>query len=136
LSACTIARLQREEAADLERVHQKELAVQSEQDRSDTLDRDKDQLLADLNERQVSLSELNERIERINAANGRAIVDNQSIRLERQRKLDHLAELNAQLTAASAARADQSNDDTSAQKQARIDYLRSQIKQQLELLLH
>jgi hypothetical protein len=138
VAACTIAELHREEKSDAERVRQKEADLQTEQARTNDLNRQKEQLTADLTQRQLSLTELTDRVDQIQKANARASTSNeaahlehQRLSLERQRLIAKVQETSTQLAAAQ-----QSTDGSSAEKQRRIEYLKRQIDTQLELLLH
>jgi septal ring factor EnvC (AmiA/AmiB activator) len=138
VSGCTIAELHREERSDEARVRQKEADLQTEQARTNELNRQKEQLTADLTQRQLSLTELTDRVDRIQKANARESTSNDAARLERQRLSLERQRLIAkvQQTSAQLAAAQQSTDGSSAEKQRRIEYLKSQIDTQLELLLH
>src|SRR5271167_1935713 len=83
LNACTIAELQREEKADTEKVRQQTAAVQAEQARSDSLAQEQTQLTAELAQRQLSLNELNTRVEQLQAANARDAAANDEVRRQR-----------------------------------------------------
>src|SRR5271165_1409052 len=131
LSGCTIAELQREEKADAESVRQKQAAVQAEQARSDALGQQQQQLKADLARRQMTLAELNARVEQLRAANDKDSAANADVRRERDHLIAKIHDSGVQLVALQ-----QDPDNSSAQKQARIDYLKRQIQDQLDLLLH
>jgi chromosome segregation ATPase len=131
LNGCTIAELHRQERADTERVQQKEANLHAEQERTAALNSQKEQLTADLSARQVSLDELNARVDQLQAANARDTTASDAARLEHQRLVGKIRELNTQLAALQ-----QSTDTATAQKQQRIEYLKQQIKAQLDLLLH
>jgi hypothetical protein len=131
VSGCTIAELQREEKADAERVRLKQASLQSEQERTDALNGQKDQLTAELSKHQVSLAELNARLDQLQATNARESSANDAVRLERQRLVVRLHELNAQLAALQ-----QSPDTAATQKQEHIEYLKQEIRTQLDLWLH
>lgn len=131
VGGCTVAELQRQEREDAARVRQKEAVLQAEQERETTLSRQKDQLAQDLSERQVSLVELNQRIEQLRSANNRASAESDQVRQERQHLVIRLQDYSAQL--AEAKRAKQ---DADPYKQERIEYLKHQIQNQLDLLLH
>jgi chromosome segregation ATPase len=131
LSGCTIAELQRQERAGTERVRLKEVNLHAEQERTDALSSQKEQLTAELSHRQVSLDELNARVDQLQAANARDYAANDAARLERQRLIGKIRELNVQLVALQ-----QSTDTATEQKQQRIEYLKQQVSAQLDLLLH
>jgi len=131
VAGCTIAELNREEKSDEARVRRKEADLQAEQARTNELNQQKEQLTADLTQRQLSLTELTDRVDRIRKANALESTANDAARLERQRLMVKVQETSAQLTALQ-----QSTDGSSAEKQRRIEYLKHQIDTQLELLLH
>jgi len=128
---CTIARLQQEESGDEQRVREKEAALQAEQQRAAELTKQKDQLAADLSTRELSLAELNEKLEPLRLANSRQSAENELARRERARLIAELQEMSAQL-----AQLRKSPQDPSSEQRQRIDFLKRQIKDQLDLLLH
>jgi len=130
-SGCTIARLQQEAAGDEQRVREKEAALQAEQRRSNDLTRQKDELAADLSTRELTLAELNEKIEQLRLANARRSEENTQARQERERLVEDLRQLSAQL-----AQLRKSPEDPSPGQRQRIEFLRRQIRDQLDLLLH
>ena len=130
-SGCTIARLQQEESGDEQRVREKEAALQAEQQRAAELTKQKDQLAADLSTRELSLAELNEKLEPLRLANSRQSAENELARRERARLIAELQEMSAQL-----AQLRKSPQDPSSEQRQRIDFLKRQIKDQLDLLLH
>lgn len=131
LGGCVFDQLQRSNENDIQRVEQKQATLQAEQDRSAVLSRQEDLLVAELSERQMSLNELNDRVEKLQAENGRAIANNESQRLQYRDLIGRLHQTNQQL--ASLQRA---TDGSIEERHQRIDYLKSQIKAQLQLLLH
>jgi DNA repair exonuclease SbcCD ATPase subunit len=131
MAGCTIAELHRGEKNDEERVRQKEAELQAEQARTGDLNRQKDQLTADLTQRQLSLTELSDRVDQMRSANARESAANDTARVERKRLIAKLQENSTQLAALR-----QSTDVPSAEKQKQIEYLKRQIDSQLELLLH
>jgi predicted RNase H-like nuclease (RuvC/YqgF family) len=131
LGGCTIAELQRQEKAEAESVQQKQAAVQAEQARSETLGRQQEQLKADLAKRQLSLDELNTRVAQLQAANARDSAANDEVRRHREQLIGKIHGTGTQLVALQ-----QAPDNGSAQKQAQINFLKQQIQDQLDLLLH
>jgi chromosome segregation ATPase len=131
LGGCTIAELQREEKADAESVQQKQAALRAEQTRSETLARQQEQLKADLAQRQLSLDELNARMTQLQAANARDSAANDEVRRQREHLIGKIHDTGTQLVALQ-----QAPDNASAQKQAQINFLKHQIQDQLDLLLH
>jgi len=127
---CTLVQMQREEREDAARVQQKETALQAEQAQADELDRQKQQLTAELAERQLSLTELNQRVDELRTANARDSSDNEMLRIERRKLLGELRDTNAELAAL------QHSADGSAQKRERVEFLKHQLDTQLDLLLH
>lgn len=138
VAGCTVVELNREEKSDEARVRQKEAALQAEQAQNSALQGQKEKLTTDLTERRLSLAELNQRVDEIRMASVRestSTVEAESelrrLQLERRQTLVKLQETGAQL------HAEQMNQDLSTgEKQRRIDFLKHQIDQQLELLLH
>jgi chromosome segregation ATPase len=131
LGGCVFDQLQRSNENDIQRVEQKQAALQAEQDRSTRLEHQEELLAAELSERQVSLSELNDRVEKLQIENGRAIADNASKRLEYADLIGRLHQTNERL-----ASLQRGTDGSIEERRERIDYLKTQIKAQLELLLH
>ena len=131
LGGCVFDQLQRSNESDIHRVEQKQAALQAEQDRSARLARQEDLLAAELSERQVSLKELNDRVETLQVQNGRAIAGNDSQRQEYRALIGRLYQTNQQLASLQGG-----TDASTEERRQRIDYLKSQIKAQLELLLH
>ena len=131
LGGCVFDQLQRSNEDDIQRVEQKQVTLQAEQDRSAVLTRQEDLLVAELSERQMSLDELNVRVEKLQAENGRAIADNESKRLQYRDLIGRLHQTNQQLASLQRAA-----DGSIEERHQRIDYLKSQIKAQLQLLLH
>ncbi len=131
LGGCVFDQLQRSNENDIYRVEQKQAALQAEQDRSARLARQEDLLAAELSERQVSLKELNDRVETLQEQNGHAIAGNESQRQEYRALIGRLYQTNQQL-----ASLQRGTDGSNEERRERIDYLKSQIKAQLELLLH
>jgi hypothetical protein len=130
LGGCTILDMQRDESADEARIHDKEVALQAEQARADQLNGQETQLEADLAQRQLSLVELNQRVEELRTANSRDSNENDIQRIERRQLLGQLQRTNAELAAL------HKNSDMSALKQERIEFLKQQLATQLDLLLH
>ena len=131
LGGCVFDQLQRSNENDIHRVEQKQATLRAEQDRAALLTRQEDQLVTELSERQVSLKELNDRVEKLQQQNGRAIADNESTRQEYRALIVRLHQTNQQL-----ASLQRGADGMTEERRERIDYLKSQIKAQLELLLH
>jgi DNA repair exonuclease SbcCD ATPase subunit len=133
VAGCTIAELNREDKADEARVRQREADLQTEQARTSALNQQKEQLTAELAQRQLSLTELTDRVDQIRKANALESAANDAARLERKRLIARVEETNAQLTALQRSTDGSSAD---AEKQGRIAYLKRQIDALLELLLH
>jgi chromosome segregation ATPase len=131
LGGCVFDQLQQSNEKDIQRVEQKQATLQAEQDRSGQLKQQEERLVAELSERQVSLSELNDRVEQLQRENGRAIADNEAKRREHADLIGRLHQTNQQL-----ASLQRGTDGSIEQRRERIDYLKSQIKAQLQLLLH
>lgn len=131
LGGCVFDQLQRSNENDIQRVEQKQATLQAEQDRSAVLTRQEELLGAELSERQMSLEELNDRVEKLQAENGRAITDNESKRLQYRDLIGRLHQTNQRL-----ASLQRGTEGSIEERRQRIDYLRSQIKAQLQLLLH
>lgn len=129
LGGCFFDQLQRSDQADIQRVEQKRATLQSEQARSATLNQKEGELATELGERELSLNELTERVQRINVENGRAIADNDAARLRYRDLLAQLHEINAQLAAA------REDGDGTAGRRERIDSLKARLQTQLDLLL-
>jgi hypothetical protein len=138
LNGCTIVQLHHDEKAEAAQVSASEAALQVEQQRADALNRQKDALTDELTKRQLSLDELNQRVDQLRAANAQQSTANEGTRrardadlLERKRLIEKIQEGSAQIAALQ-----KSPDNLSAEKLQRIAYLKRQIGQQLDLLLH
>jgi chromosome segregation ATPase len=131
IGGCVFDQLQRSNENDIHRVEQKQATLQTEEDRSARLKRQEDELVAELGERQFSLSELNGRVEKLQAENGRAIADNGSRHRDYADLIERLHQTNSQL-----ASLQRGTDGSMEQRRERVDYLKTQIKAQLQLLLH
>jgi predicted nuclease with TOPRIM domain len=131
LGGCVFDQLQRSNENDIHRVEQKQATLKTEEDRSSRLKQQEDELLAELGERQFSLSELNDRVEQLQVENGRAIAQNVSRRSDYADLMERLHQSNAQLASLQHA-----TDSSTEQRRERIDYLKAQVKAQLQLLLH
>jgi len=130
VSGCFFDELQRSEENDIQRVEQKQAALRAEQDRAAALKQQEGQLAAELSERQLSLNELNDRVQEILAANGRSIADNDAKRLQYRVLLGQVHETNEQL-AALQERPPRSIEE----RRERIASLKAQLKAQLDLIL-
>jgi hypothetical protein len=138
LNGCAIVQLHHDEKAEAAKVSESEAALQVEQQRADALNRQKDVLTDELTKRQLSLAELNQRVDQLRAANAQETTSNEGARrardadlLERKRLIEKIQEGSAQIAALQ-----KSPDNSSAEKLQRIAYLKRQIGQQLDLLLH
>jgi predicted nucleic acid-binding Zn-ribbon protein len=130
LSGCFFDQLQRAEESDIQRVEQKQASAQTAKYRSATLEQEEEQLATELGERQFSLNALNDRVQEINADNGRTIAQNDA---ERSRYHDLLAQL--QETNEQLAMAQQSTVGSIEEQRERIASLKARIKAQIHLLL-
>jgi chromosome segregation ATPase len=131
LGGCVFDQLQRSNENDIHRVEQKQATLKTEEDRSERLKQQEDELITELGERQFSLSELNERVEKLQMENGRALAENESRRSDYADLMERLHQSNAQL-----ASLQRGNEGPIEQRRERIAYLKNQIKAQLQLLLH
>jgi ABC-type uncharacterized transport system auxiliary subunit len=129
LSGCFFDQLQRSEENDIQRVEQKQATLHAEQARAATLQQQEEQLAAELSARQLSLNELNDRVQKINAANGRSIADNDAKRLQYD-LIGQLHETNKQL-----ALLQQGAPSSIEERRERIAYLQTRLKAQLDVLL-
>lgn len=131
LEGCFFDRVQRSEEDDIQRVEQKQATLQTEQYRAAVLDQKEDQLANEMGFRELSLQELNDRIERINADNGREISNNEAKRLQYQALLAQLHETNQRLSSLQ-----QGDPAHLEQKRDQIASLKTRLREQLDLLLH
>lgn len=129
LSGCFFDQLQRSEENDIQRVEQKQAALQAEQGKSATLKQQEEELAAELGERQLSLNQLNDRVQKINAANGHSIADNNEKRLQYD-LIVKLHDTNEQLAMLRKGAQGSVED-----RRDRIVYLRTRLKAQLDVLL-
>ncbi len=130
LSGCYFDQLQRSEESDIQRVEQKQATVQTAKSRSETLEQEEKQLATELSEHQFSLDALNDRVQGLNADNGRAIADNDAARLRYHELLGQLQETNEQL-----ALAQRDTVGSIEERRERIASLKARIKAQIHLLL-
>lgn len=130
LGGCFFDQVQRSEESDIERVEHKQAALQSEQQRAAELKHQEDELAGELGERELSLHELDARVQDINAANGRAIAENEAGRARYRDMLARLHETNEELALAQNA-----SGGSVEERRARIASLKAQIKEELDLLL-
>jgi predicted nucleic acid-binding Zn-ribbon protein len=130
LSGCFFDQLQRAEESDIQRVEQKQASAQAAKFRSATLEQEEEQLAAELSERQFSLNALNDRVQEINADNGRTIAQNDAARFRYHDLLAQLQETNEQL-----ALAQQGTVGSIEEQRERIASLKARIKAQIHLLL-
>lgn len=130
LGGCFFDQVQRSEEGDIQRVEQKQSLLHSEQEKSAQLERQREQLAAELGTRQLSLDELNAQVEEINAENGHAIAENEAARA---RYLDLLAQLHE--TNEELALAQQGAAGGVEERRERIHSLKSRLKAQVDLLL-
>ena len=131
LSGCFFDQLQQSQERDIRRVEQKQATLQAEQARSAKLSLQEEQLSSELGERELSLAELNERVQKINADNGRTIEDNDAARQRYQNLLGQLHESNEQLNVARNALGG-----SVEERRAHIESLKAQLKEQVDLLFH
>jgi hypothetical protein len=130
LEGCFFDRVQRSEEDDIQRVEQKQATLQTEQYRAAVLDQKEEQLANEMGVRELSLQELNDRIERINADNGREISNNEAKRLQYQALLAQLHETNQRLSSL------QQGDPIHLEQQRdQIADLKTRLREQLDLLL-
>lgn len=130
LEGCFFDRVQRSEEDDIQRVEQKQATLQTEQYRAAVLDQKENQLANEMGIRELSLQELNDRIERINADNGREISNNEAKRLQYQALLAQLHETNQRLSSLQ-----QGDPAHLEQKRDQIADLKTRLREQLDLLL-
>src|ERR1700733_11046514 len=130
VSGCFFDQLQRSEESDIQRVEQKQGTLETEQNQSQSLKQQEEQLATDLSERQLSLDELNDRVETINAENGRTIANNEAMRLQYHQLLAQLHETNEQLRLAQ-----QGTDGSVEERRERIASLKAELDAQIDRLL-
>lgn len=130
LSGCFFDQVQRSEEDDIQRVEHKQATLQTAQDKAATLREQEEQLAAELSGRQLSLNELNDRVQEINAENGRALAQNEAARLQYHELLTQLHQTSEQL-----ALAKQGQVGTIAERREHIASLKAQLKAQIDLLV-
>lgn len=130
LSGCFFDQLQQSQENDIRRVEQKQATLQAEQARSAKLSAQEEELNSELGERQLSLAELNERVQRINTENGRTLEDNAAARQRYHDLLAQLHESNEQLYAARLA-----PEGSVEERRERVEYLKARLKEQVDVLL-
>ncbi len=129
LSGCFFDQVQRSEETDIRRVEQKQVALQAEQHKSTALIQQEDQLAAELSERQLSLSELTDRVQNINSANGGVIAENDAKHLQHQDLIAQLHETNHEL-----AQLQQGTPGSIEERRVQIADLKARLRAQLDQL--
>jgi hypothetical protein len=132
LGGCFFDQVQKSEEGDIQRVEQKQATLKTQQERAATLQRNEQRLTAELSERQLTLDELTQRVEALNAENGHALADNDAARRRYELYLQQLHETNEQLALVeqSAAGADVE------ERRERIAELKARLKTQIDALLN
>ena len=130
-SGCYFQQVQHAEESDIQRIEQKQAVLQAQQQASTKLEQQEEQLIAELSQREVSLTELNEQVQHINRENGRSIGDNASTREHYLNLLTQLHETNTELTLV------QEGDAAAVEsRRQQIAALKARLKSQVDLLLH
>lgn len=130
LGGCLFDQVQHSEESDIQRVEQKQALLQSEQEKSARLKRQKEQLAAELAERQLSLDQLNAQVQKINAENGRAIAENEAARAQYLDLLTQLHETNQEI-----ALAQQGEAGGVQERRERVASLKARLRAQINVLL-
>lgn len=132
LGGCLFDQVQKSEEGDIQRVEQKQAALKVQQDRAASLQQQEQQLVTELSERQLTLDELTQRVERLNAENGHVLADNDLARRRYEFYLQQLHETSEQLTLAQ-----QGGEGADVEsRRARIATLKARLKTQIDALLH
>lgn len=131
LAGCTISQLKQDVAQTQARIEDKQRALDASQVQQGELRQEQVRLASELGSRQLSLSELNHRLDQLQAANRRSMAATEEQR-EQKRRLDEQIRKHKQELAQIQAPNGLSDDD----KRRRIEQLRQEIKKQLELQTH
>ena len=129
-SACAITQLQRENEESQRRIDEQERVLQAqESQRAAQLSRQR-KLLAELESKQMTLSELNARLGDLQRENDRIKADTAAQRNTQARLDSQLKQYKADIIAL-----EKNNSLPNAEKQKRIEELKKQISAQLKLML-
>ena len=130
VAGCFFDQLQQSQENDIHRVEQKQVSLQAEQTKSGKLRQEEEQLAVELEARELTLAELNERVEALNAKNGLVIADNDEARLRYRDRLAQLHEYNLQIAATRVA------PDSIEERRERLEALKIRLREQLDAMLH
>ena len=131
LAGCTIAQLQHDVNEREMRIADKERDLQEEGNRRSALQQEQQQLVADLDSKQMSLNDLSRRLERLQAENRRSNAVTVEQRQRKQRLDEQISKHRLEL-----AQLQKRDDVSSEEKKRRIEDLKREIKKQIELQLH
>ena len=130
ICGCTLAKLQQESSAMETRIDQKEQDLKQLENRQTVLMAERQKLLSELDDKQVTLNELYAGLDRLRIENARLKVDNERQQREKQR-----AEAEIQKFQAEISRLNSDNRLPDKVKRERIESLKKQIKTYLQLML-
>jgi len=130
ITGCTLAKLQQESGQMETRIDQKEQDLRQLENRQTVLLAEPQKLLSELDNKEMTLSELNTGLDRLRKENARLQVDN-----ERQQKEKQRAEADIQKFQAEISRLNSDDRLPDKVKRERIESLKKQIKNYLELML-
>jgi len=130
ISSCTLAKL-RQESGEMEtRIDQKEQDLKQLETRQTVLLAEREKLLSELDNKQVTLNELYSGLDRLKKENARLKVDNEREQQEKQRIESEIQKFQAEIS-----RLNSDNRLSDKVKRERIESLKKQIKTYLELML-
>jgi chromosome segregation ATPase len=130
VSACTLAKLQQESGEMEGRIAQKEQDLSQLESRRADLLAERQRFLSEIDAKQVTLDDLNSGLERLRRENARLRSDNESQQREKQR-----VELEIRQFQAEIDRLNRDDRVPDKVKRERIESLKKQIKNYLEIML-
>ena len=133
VSGCTVAKLQQESGEMGTRIVQKEQDLNQLRSRQTTLLAERERLLSEIDDKHVTLNELNSGLERLRQENGRLGSDNERQQREKQRVESDIQKFQAEITRLNRLNSDDRVSDKV--KTERIESLKKQIKAYLQLML-
>lgn len=130
LCACTVMQLKKDVEQDEARVAGKEGELKSEEARQAQLREEIARLQEDLSTRQVSLDDLQSRLEQLRRANANTLDATQEQRVRKQRREVKLKTHQKELVKI------QQSDATITEKKKKLEHLKEEIRKSLNLLMH
>ena len=129
-SACALTQLQRENEESQRRIDEKEQALQAQEAQRSALLSQQKRLLADLESKQMTLSEISAKLVDLQRENDQIKADTAAQRKTQERLDSQLRQYKADIAAL-----EKNNSLPNVEKQKRIEELKKQISAQLKLML-